>query len=75
MWSMWNAPSDRDYYEQFGDPSDGEEEEDQAWIEQEIEEEFERSGLPADFEIGVPEAEELPARKPVGSERAYLEVA
>src|SRR5687768_1233398 len=69
MWSMWNAPSDRDYYGQFGDPSDGEEEEDQAWVEQEIEEEFERSGLPADFEIEAPEAE-LPECKPVVSERA-----
>ena len=22
MWSIWNAPSDRDYYDQFGPPPD-----------------------------------------------------
>jgi len=24
MWSMWNAPSDRDYYEQFSPPEEEE---------------------------------------------------
>jgi hypothetical protein len=25
MWSMWNAPSDRDYYDQFNPPEEPEE--------------------------------------------------
>src|SRR5262245_690796 len=75
MWSMWNAPSGRDCYERCGPPAEGEDAEAQAWIERQIDEEFERSELRAAFEIEAPEMEELPARKRVVTERAYLEVA